>query len=97
MRPDWAHLFAFLRAADASSVITSQLPLWTCFKEDSHSQWKVEVTLTNIVLQLTLVMSLSILTTFSMFAPVPRRKGRPSELLYFSKRKTYETKGDKAH
>lgn len=27
IRPDWAHLLAFLRAADASSVITSQLPL----------------------------------------------------------------------
>ena len=33
---------------------------------------------------LTLVMSLSILTTFSMFAPVPSRKGRPSELLHFT-------------
>lgn len=30
---------------------------------------------------LTLVMSRSIFTTFSMLAPVPSRKGRPSELL----------------
>lgn len=32
IRPDWAHLFAFLSAAEASSVITSQQPLYRAIK-----------------------------------------------------------------
>lgn len=40
----------------------------------------------------TFVMSLSIFTTFSMFAPVPSRKGRPSELLHGGQNPTQHVK-----
>lgn len=43
---------------------------------------------------LTLVMSRSIFTTFSMLAPVPSRKGRPSELLKWEGR---ERQGSSRH
>lgn len=39
--PDWAHLLAFRKAEDASSVITSQQPLCKRWTDFTHSAWLI--------------------------------------------------------